>query len=72
MIFNPTVLYTIWVCAEKELCVPRFSANLLVCYIVDGLKGDLIICLNVLTLLCKDQVNTHAALNQYSGLIDLN
>ena len=45
--------------AEKELCVSRFLANLLVFYIVDGFKGDLIICFNVLTLLCK----IHAALN---------
>ena len=55
------VLYTICVCAEKELCVPRFLAILLVFYIVDGLKGDLIICFNVLRLPCKDHVNTHAA-----------
>ena len=32
-------------CVEKELCVPRFLAIILVFYIVDGLKGDLIICL---------------------------
>ena len=38
-------------------------ANLLVFYIVDGLKGDLIICFKVLTLLCKDHENIHAALN---------
>ena len=57
------ILYTIAVCAEKELFVPRFLANLLVFNIVDGLKGDLIICFNALMLLCKDHVNTHAALN---------
>ena len=50
------VLYIILVCAEKELCVLRFLAILLVFYIVGGLKGDLIICLNV-------HVNIHAALN---------
>ena len=55
------ILYTIGVCAEKELCVTRFLANLLVFYIVDGLKEDLII-FNVLKLLCKDHVNIHAAL----------
>ena len=41
----------------------RFVANLLVFYIVDGLKEDLIICFNVLKLLCKDDVNVHVALN---------
>ena len=61
----------IWICAEKELCVPCFLANLLVFYIVDGLKGNLIICFNVLTPLCKDDVNIHAASMQYSGLIEL-
>ena len=54
--------------------MPRFLANLLVFYIVNGvkgtliicfyvLKGDLIICFNVLTLPCKDHANIHAALN---------
>ena len=43
--------------------MPGFLANLLVFYIVDGLKGDLIICFNVLTLLCKVHVNIHVALN---------
>ena len=57
------VLYIIRVCAEKELCVPRFLAILLVFYIVGGLEGDLIICLNVLTLPFGDHVNIHAALN---------
>ena len=41
--------------------MPRFLANLLVFYIVDGVKGDLIICFNVLTLIRKDHVNIHAA-----------
>ena len=36
--------------------------NLLVFYIVDGLKGNLIICFNFLMLLCKHHVNIHAAL----------
>ena len=56
-------VHPIGVCAEKELCVTRFLAKLLVFYIVDGLNGDLIICFNVLKLLCKDHVNIHAALN---------
>ena len=56
-----TVQCTTGVCAEKELCVTRSLANLLVFYIVDGLKGDLIICFNVGKLLCKDHVNIHAA-----------
>ena len=43
--------------------MPHFLANLLVFDIVDGLTGDLIICLNVLTLLCKDHVNIRAAFN---------
>ena len=43
--------------------MPRFSASLLVLYIVDGLKDDLIICFNVLKLFCD--VNIHAALNKY-------
>ena len=55
--------YSIRVCAEKDLCVPRFLANLLVFYIVDGVKGDLIFCFNIITLLCKDHVNIHVALN---------
>ena len=38
--------------------MPRFSANLLVFYIADDLKGDLIICFNVLKLLCKGHVKT--------------
>ena len=33
--------------------MPCFLANLSVFYIVDGLKGDLTICFNVLKLLCK-------------------
>ena len=41
----------------------RFFANLLAFYIIGGLKGDFIICFNVLTLFCKDHVNIHAALN---------
>ena len=43
----------------------RFLANLLAFYIVDSLKGDLIIiyiCFNVLMLLCKDHINIHAAI----------
>ena len=40
-------------------------------YIVVGLKGDLIICFNVFTLLYKDHVNIHGALNKYSRLIEL-
>ena len=65
MIFNPngTVHDMGMGFSEKELCVLRFLANLLVFYIVDGPKGDLIICCNVLTLICKDHVNIHAALN---------
>ena len=39
----------------------RFFAILIVLYIVDGLKGDLIICFNVLTLPCKDHVNIHVS-----------
>ena len=39
-----------------------FLANLSVFYIVDDLKGDLIICFNVLALLCTDHGNVHAAL----------
>ena len=57
------MLYTTGVCAEKELCVTRFSANLLVFYTVDGLKGDLIIRFNLLKLLCEEHVNISAALN---------
>ena len=60
-----------WICDEKELCVSGFVAILLVFYIVDSLKGDLIICFNVLTLLCKDHVDINAALNWYSNLIEL-
>ena len=61
MISNPYCI--VGVCAEKELCVLCFLVNLLVFYIVDRLKGDLIICFKVLKLLCKDHVNIHAALN---------
>ena len=50
----------------------RFLANRSVFYVVDGLKGDLIICFNVLTLLCKDHVNTHAAFNIVTSLNYLN
>ena len=49
--------------AEKELCVPRLLAILLVFYIVKGLKRDLVICFNVLRLPCKDHVNIHATSN---------
>ena len=45
--------------------MPHF---LLVFDIVGGLKGDLIICLNVLTLPFRDHVNVIAALNYYSML----
>ena len=34
----------------------RFLANVLVFYVVDGLKAGLIICFNVLKLLCKEHV----------------
>ena len=51
--------------------MPRFLANLLLFYIVDGLKGDLRICFNVLSLLYKDHINIYAALNYYTSLIDL-
>ena len=47
------VLYTMGVCTEKELCVTDFLADLSEFYIVDGLKGDLIIFFNVLKLLLK-------------------
>ena len=40
--------------------MPLLFANLPACYIVDVLKGDLIICFNVLTLFCKDHLNIRA------------
>ena len=49
----------------------RFSANLSVFYVVDGLKKNLIICFDVPKLLCIDHVNIDAALNLYSSLIEL-
>ena len=47
---------------EAELRAP-FLRKYFLFYTVDGLKGDLIICFDVLTLLCKDHANTHVALN---------
>ena len=41
----------------------RFLANLSAFYIVDRLKGELIIYFNVLVLLSKDHVKIHATLN---------
>ena len=49
-------------CREGALRA-RFLANFSVFYIVDGVKGDLIICFNVFKLLRKDHVNNHATLN---------
>ena len=48
-------------CWEEALRA-RFLANLLVFYIVGGLKGDPIICLNVPMLLCEDYVKILTAL----------
>ena len=52
--------------------MPCFLANLSVFCIVDGLKEDLIICFNVLTLFCKEHVNIHAALNYLNRIASLN
>ena len=68
MILKSLFLYSLFItrpCFTRKATPPlgRFSANLIVFYIVDGLKGDLIICFNALILLCGDHVNIHAALN---------
>ena len=62
MISNPYGTVHQITIAEKELCMPHFLANPLVFYIVDGLKGDLINCFNILVLLYRDHVNIQAAL----------
>ena len=49
--------------------MPRFLAILLVLYIVDGLKRDLIICFNVLKLLCKDMDYLRMDGKQYASKV---
>ena len=46
-----------------ETIIHFFLSKSFSIYVVDGPKVNLIICLNVLMLLCKDHVNIHAALN---------
>ena len=53
-------MFVIWIGAERELCVPHFLAIPLVFNIVDGLKGNFIICFSIFKLPCKDHVNIHA------------